>query len=166
MPKNNLKRYMGINPGKARGIVTIDGKDVSLYVMPNSLCDLWCLFDNYLYPKPVALLERVSASPQMGDTSAFTFGRGFGNLEMALTGNGILYEEVTPVIWQRRLHIPPRRTRRGETPRQFKERLRQKAQKLFPDLYIWSDWAKTDQLKVCDALLIAEYLRRREEGKL
>lgn len=167
MPKLKSKSgiYMGIDPGKAGAVVIIGQNDILIEPMPSSLRDLWQIFEGRSLGFK-ALLEKVSSSPQMGVVSSFTFGRGYGNLEMALTASGIPYEEVTPIVWQRGLHVPPRKTKRGETPRQFKDRLRKKAQQLFPDLYIWDTWTKTDQLKVCDALLIAEYLRRREEGKL
>jgi hypothetical protein len=35
--------------------------------------------------------------------SAFTFGRGFGGLEMALTAAGIPYRTVLPLVWQLRI---------------------------------------------------------------
>ena len=47
-----------------------------------------------------AYLERVGATPQMGVTSAFTFGRGYGFLHGCLASLGIPYEEVLPNRWQ------------------------------------------------------------------
>jgi hypothetical protein len=132
----------------------------------------------------VAVIEKVSTSPQMGVASAGTFMKGYGTLLMALTAAGISFEEITPQVWQKALHIPPRKkgvkrrvpnpkkpskmktiVKGGETDRQWKGRLRNKAQQLFPSLEVWRGTIG-NQLAVADAILIAEFCRRRQEGRL
>lgn len=48
-----------------------------------------------------ALVEQVNAMPDQGITSAFTFGRAFGTLEMALAFAGMPIEYIAPVKWKR-----------------------------------------------------------------
>jgi hypothetical protein len=145
--------------------------------MPATDRDLWGLLCTWGEPSAVAVIEQVCSSPQMGVTSAFTFGCGYGKLLMALTAAGIPFETKQPRVWQASLQIPPRvkhnKTRKvqnrkgkwvdkkygGETDTQWKDRLRAKAQQLFPRLDLW-DQALAAQRAVCDALLIAEYCRR------
>lgn len=53
-----------------------------------------------------AYLERVSSSPQMGVTSAFQFGRGYGVIEGVIAALGWPVEYVTPAKWKRALQVP------------------------------------------------------------
>lgn len=68
----------------------------------------------------------------------------------ALQALGISHEEVSPARWQKALRIPPRS--KGENTKDWKRRLKGKAQQLFPREKV--------TLAVGDALLIAEYARR------
>jgi hypothetical protein len=143
---------IGVDPGKSGGIAWIDetGKPC-VEKMPDTLKDLWELIDNiaignpyckrYTYVK--AYLEQISSSPQMGVVSAFTFGNGYGHLEMALTAAGIPFERVRPQVWQKAM---------GCLTKGDKNVSKRKAQELFPHLKITHATA--------DACLIAEYGRR------
>ncbi len=51
-------------------------------------------------------LERVSSSPQMGVTSAFQFGRGYGVIEGVIAALGWPIEYVTPAKWKKALRVP------------------------------------------------------------
>jgi hypothetical protein len=79
----------------------------------------------------------------MGVVSAFTFGNGYGHLEMALTAAGIPFERVRPQAWQKAM---------GCMSKGDKNVTKAKAQELFPHLKITHATA--------DACLIAEYGRR------
>ena len=140
---------IGIDPGANGGIAWIDynGK-ACVEKMPDSLQDLWELIcDITNYPRSSidgrsykAYIEQVSSSPQMGVVSAFSFGRGYGNLEMALTAAGIPFERIRPQVWQKAL---------GCMTKGDKNVSKRKAQELFPSLKITHATA--------DALLIAYY---------
>lgn len=160
-----LGTYLGVDPGKNGGIALIrDQEDVNLFPMPTTERDIWFLFDNLLAPSRIkAIIERVHSMPNQGVSSTFTFGMGYGGLRMALTAARIPFEEVTSRTWQKGLGVSPRK--KTESKSQFKNRLRAKAQQLFPDLDVWRS-SKKEQLSVCDALLIAEYCRRKDQGKL
>ena len=140
---------IGIDPGANGGIAWIDynGK-ACVEKIPDTLQDLWELIcDITSYPKSSidgrsykAYIEQVASSPQMGVVSAFSFGRGYGNLEMALTAAGIPFERVRPQVWQKAL---------GCMTQGNKNVSKSKAQELFPDRKVTHATA--------DALLIAYY---------
>ena len=139
---------IGIDPGTNGGIAWIaDGKPC-VEKMPDSLRDLWDLIcDITNHPRSTvdgrkykAYIEQVHSSPQMGVKSAFTFGNGFGHLEMALTAAGIPFERVRPQVWQKAM---------GCMTKGDKNVSKRKAQELFPSMKITHATA--------DALLIASY---------
>jgi Holliday junction resolvasome RuvABC endonuclease subunit len=103
-----------------------------------------------------AVIEHVHAMPKQGVSSTFKFGVGYGGLRMALIAASIPFEEVTPRTWQKALGVVVRK--KTETKTQFKNRLKAKAQQLFP--------RESITLKTADALLIAEYCRRKQLGLL
>ena len=148
--------YIGIDPGKGGGVAVIDEQGVAgaLVVttkMPDTPADLlaWLMLRGG--PRNVrAVLERVHAGVfgkgkrgRMGVSSAFTFGRGVGHIEMALLAAGIPYDEVAPATWQGALGC-----RSGGDKNVTKRR----AQALFPHLKVTHATA--------DCLLLAEYCRR------
>ncbi len=140
---------IGIDPGANGAIAWIDERGKScVEKMPDTLQDLWELIcDITNFPRSAidgrkykAYIEQVSSSPQMGVVSAFSFGRGYGNLEMALTAARIPFERVRPQVWQKAM---------GCMTKGDKNISKAKAQELFPDKKIIHATA--------DALLIALY---------
>lgn len=53
-----------------------------------------------------AFLEDVKASPQMGVTSAFSFGDGFGCTRTALLSRGAMVNLVRPQVWKTATRTP------------------------------------------------------------
>ncbi len=153
------KVYLGIDPGKQGGLALITQSGIVLDSIPMPLTelDLWSWISK---KKGVTkcVIEKVHAMPNQGVTSMFTFGEGFGRLKMAATAASIPFELVPPRTWQKGLGIKARDTKKESKP-QFKERLRTKAQQLFPKLEVWNGTLGL-QRSVCDALLIAEYARK------
>jgi len=139
---------IGIDPGKSGGIAWITDGKPCVEKMPGSLRDLWDLIcDITNHPRSTvdgrkykAYLEQVHSSPQMGVKSAFTFGNGFGHLEMALTAAGIPFERVRPQVWQKAM---------GCMTKGDKNVSKRKAQELFPSIKVTH--------AIADALLIASY---------
>ena len=139
---------IGIDVGINGGIAWITDGKACVEKMPDTLQDLWELIrDITNHPrssldgrKYKAYIEAVSSSPQMGVVSSFSFGRGYGNLEMALTAAGIPFERVRPQVWQKAL---------GCMTKGDKNVSKRRAQELFPDRKITHATA--------DALLIAHY---------
>ena len=140
---------IGIDVGASGAIAWIDERGKScVEKMPDTLQDLWELIrDITNFPRSAidgrrykAYIEQVSSSPQMGVVSSFSFGRGYGNLEMALTAAGIPFERVRPQVWQKAM---------GCMTKGDKNISKAKAQELFPDKKVIHATA--------DALLIALY---------
>ena len=63
------------------------------------------LFDGWSGAPIRAFVERVSASPQMGTTSAFSFGGSYMAVRMACAAHFIPTELVTPQVWKRALGV-------------------------------------------------------------
>ena len=153
-----MKTIIGIDPGVNGGIAWITDENPCVEKMPETLQDLWELIQldilhasgNLHFGCPTrnckAYIEAVHSSPQMGVKSSFTFGQGYGRLEMALTAAGIPFERVSPQKWQAALGC-----RTGGD----KNVSKRKAQELFPSMKVTHATA--------DALLIAEFGRRIEK---
>jgi len=147
--------FIGIDPGVSGGIAVLaeSGAVVETHKMPATERDILDIFEALRVPYGVvgarALLERVSASPQMGVVSAFTFGRGVGRLEMALTAARIAFDYITFGKWQQIMCC-----RTGGDKNISKRR----AQQLFPSLTITH--------AIADALLLAECCRRMERANV
>jgi hypothetical protein len=164
--------WLGIDPGAQGGLVAItnyqdDANGVRDFCpMPKDMLGVWrwfCQFIDY-HAVTTAYIEQVggfvgerSSSEKKGGGSAngsamFAFGKSYGSLLMALTASGIAFKEVPPRVWQRGVGIAPRK--KSETRTQWKNRLRDHAQLLFPRLKV--------TLSVADALLIAAYCKSEE----
>lgn len=136
--------YIGLDPGVSGGIAVLNEfgtLKLAVKMPPTEMDVLEFLREHGGSGK--AALEFVRSSPQMGVTSAFTFGRGYGGLKMALLACGIACVEVTPQKWQSALGC-----RTGGD----KNVSKRKAQELFPMFKVTHHTA--------DALLLAEYCRR------
>jgi hypothetical protein len=132
---------IGADPGVNGGIAWITDGKPCVEKMPDTLQDLWELLRDIASEGDChAYLEQVHSSPQMGVKSAFTFGNGFGHLEMALTAAGIPFARIRPQVWQKEL---------GCLTKGDKNVSKRKAQELFPSMKVTHATA--------DALLIAQY---------
>lgn len=143
-------RYIGLDPGVGGGIAVLNsfGGLLKAVRMPQTDQDiLACLSDGEGASEPArAALEFVRSSPQMGVVSAFTFGRGYGGLRMALVAQYIQFDEVRPQVWQKAL---------GCLTKGDKHVTKARAQELFPHVKVTN--------YIADALLLAEYCRRQWE---
>lgn len=174
--------YIGVDPGKTGGLVALLRHSTTVTQMPTTERDTWEWFKQVVggSQRVVAVIELVGGYMGKGTeapgSAMFKFGRGYGNLTGFMTATErISYEEVPPHVWQRALGIPPRKkgNRRpvvnkkgktvvkmvgGESKSQWKNRLKAKAQQLFPSVEV--------TLATADALLIALYCKRKYEGTL
>jgi hypothetical protein len=98
-------RFIGIDPGVQGGIAVLgdEGEIIAVARMPDSHAGILQFFKLHAIGARRAGLEYVRSSPQMGVASSFTFGRGYGALEMALTAANIPYYDIHPARWQRAL---------------------------------------------------------------
>jgi hypothetical protein len=162
--------FFGIDPGQSSGgLAWIDPSRfpqvVETTAMPETERDIADWIKNRCYQPDYgasyAVIERVQAMPikgrKQGAVGMFRFGQNYGFLRGVLVATGIItFEEIRPRVWQQALGIVPRQ--KLESDSEWKNRLKSLAQQLFPSLKV--------TLKTADALLIAEYCRRKHKGTL
>lgn len=113
---------LGLDPGMSGGIVVIDDRGCVLeaHKMPTYSRIVSRSRRNYYdshelgkllrelkgkYKLVSAAVERVAASPQMGVSSAFSFGHGYGIARGALDALEIRVINVEPTVWKRRFEL-------------------------------------------------------------
>jgi Holliday junction resolvasome RuvABC endonuclease subunit len=140
---------IGIDPGKSGAIAAVVTHNQDTFIhwhkLDSTEADTWVFLDELDNGdgNTFAVIEKVGATPQMGVTSAFTFGKSAGFLLGILTASQIPFEYVTPQTWQKSM---------GCMSKGDKNVTKAAAQRLFPREKITHANA--------DALLIAEYCRR------
>lgn len=149
-----MTAYIGIDPGAHGAIAYVsDGSpdgfpchDTHEFAKHTPLEWFeWLVWVRNTFPQVHCLIERVSAMPRQGVSSTFKFGYQAGMCEAYVSAAGIPYEFVTPATWQRAMKC----LSHGD-----KNVTKRAAQALFPGpIRITHGNA--------DALLIAEYARRR-----
>lgn len=154
---------LGVDPGSSGGgyvILSLDGQVLSTGVFshgsPHDFAE--ALRESYIGSIAFSWIEKVHSMPGQGVVSMFSFGENYGIIQGVLSALNIPYETKSPIEWQRLIGITPR-TRKNkktgteqESKSQWKNRLKSKAQQLFPKIKI--------TLQIADALLIAEAARR------
>lgn len=149
---------IGIDPGASGGIALLQPmhgspNSVQSTGMPDTERDIWEWLRTSLSSVNFAVIEQVSGyiGEKQPGSAMFKFGMSYGMLRGFLIAAGVQFEQATPQKWQKALGITSRK--KEETKTQWKNRLKASAQQIFPDLKI--------TLATADALLIAEYARRR-----
>ncbi len=160
--------YLGIDPGENGGIAAICSDGTETVKMPDTEKDVFDYLAGWdINYKVTAFLEQIDPRP----TSWYDKSKGrwtasilkstcliYGNylfLRGLLIASGISFFSEQPQSWQKGLKIPKKE--KSETPAQWKNRLKGRAQQLFPNLKI--------TLATADALLMAEYCRRCHVGE-
>ncbi len=139
----------GIDPGLSGGIalLTLQGEIVGVWPMPETEHEQVELISEFAGRIAVVALEQVGVMPGQGIASSGKFMRGYGFLRGILHTLLIRTEDVRPQTWQKAL---------GCMSKGNKAVTRAKAQQLFPRCPV----RITD--KIADALLLAEFQRRRQ----
>lgn len=141
-----MNTYIGIDPGKKGAMVVIDSCGCVRAFCFNSANAGISFLRMYVTTEPPnydVCIEHVYSSPQMGVTSAFSFGENFGWWKGVLDGLDLRYRLIPPVVWQTKLGC-----RTGGDKRISLKKARQ--------LFLGKDIT----LDTADAFLIAEYCRR------
>ncbi len=170
--KNGL--YIGIDPGSNTGGVAYIRTYVGFpdEVAAVKISDLtekmtWELFKNIIRETTIdayvfCVIEKVHSMPGQGVSSSFKFGGNYFGLRMALIGNSIPFDECSPQRWimyygMKKKIIGTETDEKGkkenilEAKTDWKRRLRQKAEQLFPEVKMTN--------YIADALLIANYCK-------
>ena len=152
---NNEKTIIAIDPGKNGGFAIRCNEHIECYKMPETPKDIHTilkLFGPEDLPfitnvKVICYLEKVHGMPGQGGQAMFTFGCGYGWIEMALLALEIPTETISPQKWQKPLSLGTKSSCASTT--EWKNKLKAKAQQLFPNIKVtlWN----------ADALLILHY---------
>lgn len=144
--------YIGIDPGKNGGIVVLSkSKVVEVFKTPATIQDFIEQLGKYMEDRTFCITELVHAQPQNGGKANFSFGYINGVLHTILQISQIPYEEHTPPKWMKFFGM---KKHKNETLTAWKNRLKAKAQQLFPEekITLWN----------ADAFLIAYYCREQK----
>jgi len=166
--------FLGIDPG-CRGAIVIlnrNGEVRRTEKMPAQKIKHRTVYDHaaisdlaegLFWGVEFALLEEQQAFPGQGVVSMFTTGYGYGIWRQVLSLYDVRHETVKPKDWQYEFGII---RRRGNT----KAQALQRAEALWPDVDLKAHRTKAGKLVgndgLADALLIAEYARRKHLGGL
>ena len=149
---------IAIDPGKSGGIAFGDSRLHFVAGMPDTETDVVGLLrENIELARansdvPVCVIEKVggyAGGPGQPGSAMFGFGKNVGIIYGALMAWQVRIEEVTPQKWQKALSLG---TRTGMEKKDWKNKLKAEAQRLFPKVAV--------TLKTADALLIYEYARK------
>ena len=139
--------FIGIDPGKKGCVCSISEGGIISFAQ----------FSEHEYVKFIALnrdafamVERVHSSPQMGVTSAFSFGENFGFIRGILTSYRVPYELVLPQKWKKHFGVTADKNTSIEC-----------AHRLCPEVSLYpSERCRKESDGMAESLLIAEYARR------
>ena len=154
-----MTNIIGIDPG-AKGAVAIitegtQTENIQIIDCPPTIAEMAHILMPYDNRNAKAIIEKVNPFYKSSAKSAFTFGGNFFAWQAILACFLIPYDFITPRKWQKVMFDSAKKL--DDTKQQSFER----ATRLFPNLGIE---LRTPRGRIldgrCDALLIAEYLRR------
>lgn len=141
--------YIGIDPGAKGGIGVINTRYDTVKAYPYSdetLIDLVCKPG---YQK--VMVEKVAARPGQGVVSMFNFGKSYGTIIGILKAAHKSYDLVLPRRWKAEFGLDADKQKSIDC-----------CHRLFPLVELRaSDRARTDSDGMAEALLIAEFARRK-----
>lgn len=165
MDDKNRDVVLGIDPGRHGALAVIDLSSRCLLralKMPDDARWLhhWLQALKRDYRSLQVALEKafgcaVVGGRRQGAKSMFSYGRHFGHLEAILFSSGITPHLIAPITWTKELH-------KGVEAEGSKAKSLIVARQLWPlNGFTLSDRARKPHEGLIDAMLIAEYLRRR-----
>lgn len=147
---NNINTFIGIDPGKGGAICIVKPGFIHVVNMPDSIHGISNYIDQFIEEgRTIACIEAVRLRP--GDTGGKQFRidkllKNYTTLKTILSMKEIPFIEVGGMKWQRGLNI----YKKDEEYEDRKRRLKEIAQKYFPDIKV--------TLKKADALLISLFI--------
>jgi len=140
--------YIGIDPGEKGAVVVLnsEGKLVDCMICPNTQKGMIDFLQKYSFEDAFCIIEKVHGMPGMSGSGMFTFGTNYGSWTMGLLTCNIPFEEHSPQKWMKYYSL---KKEQKESKQDWKNRLKDRAHKLFPKEKI--------TLATADAVLIAFY---------
>ena len=153
-----MKRWIGYDPG-SNGAIAMIAEDGTIEIYELSDDTLLMTCKDWCFDECSCCVEQVSSSPQMGVKSAFSFGEGYGKIQMALKSHAMPFETVTPVKWKKEFGC---NLGREFTPKQKKDKDIEVCKRLYPGISLKrTAKCRTDDDGFADALMLATYAKRR-----
>ena len=122
--RNNMKIYIGIDPGKSGGVSILSENTISAHRCPENEGDMYAILkiahSRANLDEIAVIMEHVWAFPSDSSKAAFTFGRNFGSWITALEILELKYELVRPKKWQTFFNTP--KMEKKERKRWLKEK--------------------------------------------
>lgn len=157
--------YIGIDPGLNGGLAVFlpEANEPKYFPLPESGKDLIRLIGRFVPPcgALIIVVENLHAMPGRGSIAGFKLGKSMGLCICAVDAVTLTYGPrrvsstlISPQAWQKHYGL----AKKSLPYAKRKEILRVKAVKLFPKLQLWNT-TKENQRKVCDAILIANYIK-------
>ena len=146
--------YLGIDPGKRGAVAYLMETERGWVENVHPIGDLPQLLHRLIRTgQPIrCCLERVHAMPKQGVSSTFNFGVNFGWCKGLLEAHGVSYQEIPPERWKKEFTLIGA-DKKGSI---------EVCKRLFPEADLkLTDRARTDSDGMAEALLIAEYARRK-----
>lgn len=146
--KLSVSKIIAIDPGKSGGIAVLNKLDrsvIEVTKMPDTPKDIFDFLSTHA-ENSIVYLEKVWGIPGQSSSASFTFGQGYGWLEMATISLNIPLVLVPAVRWQKWLQLG---NAVNLSKTDWKNKLKRRAQDLFPKIKV--------TLSNADALLIGVY---------
>ena len=145
---------IGIDVGQKGGICCMSYSGIQLVPYSDEALNnlaTWCSLQD---EHTIAYVEQVHAMPNQGVTSMFNFGKSFGYILGVLDSCNIETKLVSPQKWKKEFNLDSDKQKSIDT-----------AKKLFPDVNLFrTNRCTKEHDGMAEALLIAEYGRRKEIG--
>ncbi len=141
--------YIGIDPGASGGIGVIDTIEDTAEVLPYTTET----FINVLrrIGKMKVMVEHLQPMPKNGSIANFKLGEAFGSILGILNAYRVQHELVRPQTWKKEFHCTSDKNTSIEC-----------CKRLFPAVDLKrTEKCRKDDHNLAEALLIAEYARRR-----
>jgi hypothetical protein len=144
-----MKEYIGVDIGKSGGIAILNNGHVVLHKMPT-------------IGNSIVVFEKLNSIYGTTKHTAFSMGHQVGILETICTLNQIPFIEVAAKTWQKEMFQGVSEVTRKDGKRDTKAMAEIAAIRLFPNVsFRTTSRQTTNQDGVIDALLIAEYAKRK-----
>lgn len=168
--------FLGIDPGAkgACGLIAEDGRFLAAFDLPTDPARLFAKLSVQRSPltEVHVVLEEPFAFAGQGHNPAEQF-RAYGVVQGVLACTGLPVETVRSDFWKREMGITiriPKAEREAMSEAELramkKERSRALARCLWPDAQLSGRSSRVVKESWCEALLLGEWLRRREKGRL
>lgn len=147
--------FVGVDPGRNGGFAAIVGHEILVMAWDDKeFVKAMAASVGNDYNYVTAFVEKVSAMPKQGVTSMFNFGKSAGFIEGVLAGLAIPYQLITPKTWKKEFGLGSDKAESIKV-----------CERLFPNISLFrTDKCKKKHDGMAEALLIAEYCRRRTQG--